>query len=496
MKENEKRKPQRENSSDLRRKAEKTLKSETTIEKLSEEEVRKLAHELQAQQIDLEMQNEELRNAQIQIEESRQKYSRLYDFAPVGYFTVSERGIILEVNFTGASMLGIERGLLIKQPLSKFMSEEDANKYYLHQRTVHAEKTYKALEIKMVKKDGTEFHAQLACTAIQDEGDNPRQCLIVITDITERKETDKKLRELNDTLEKCVDERTKRLSEMNNALKVEIIERQLIEIARQESEERYRVIFEQAVDAIVVVNSYTGEIVDFNRHAHENLGYTREEFKKMKLSDIDVIESQEDVTNHIKRIKLKGFDIFEAKQKTKKGKIRHVLISAKVLAIPGKNLILGIWHDITEMKKSEDLLKEQKKVLVQKNIALHEVLGQIEIEKKQLKDNVTANAENLMLPVIQKLKLKGESHEYLQLLENNLLELTSSFGIKLTGGETKLSSREVEICNMIRNGLANKEVASILNISLLTIEKHRAHIRKKLGIVNKRYNLSTFLKQL
>ncbi len=183
------------NSSGLRRKAEKRLKAETIdIEKLSEEDVRKLAHELQVYQVELEMQNEELRTAQVLIEESQQKYLRLYDFAPIGYFNVSGKGIILKANLTGASMLGIERSLLIKQPLSKFMSKEDANKYYLHHRTVHAEKVYRASEVKMVRKDGTEFYAQLACTAIQNEDESSKQCLTVITDITEFKRIEDELR--------------------------------------------------------------------------------------------------------------------------------------------------------------------------------------------------------------------------------------------------------------------------------------------------------------
>ncbi|MBT3354152.1 MAG: helix-turn-helix transcriptional regulator, partial [Candidatus Scalindua sp.] len=131
-----------------------------------------------------------------------------------------------------------------------------------------------------------------------------------------------------------------------------------------------------------------------------------------------------------------------------------------------------------------------------KNIALSEVLGQIEIEKKQIKDNVIANAENLLLPIVQKLRLKGESRKYVQLLQRNIQDLTSSFGPKLTEKRANLSTREIEVCNMIKNGLVNKEIASLLNISLGTTEKHRNNIRKKLHIVNKDINLSSFLNSL
>ena len=152
--------------------------------------------------------------------------------------------------------------------------------------------------------------------------------------------------------------------------------------------------------------------------------------------------------------------------------------------------------EITERKKAEGMLRERKKTLEQKNIALNEVLGHIEIEKKQIKDNVIANAEYLLLPIIQKLRLTGESCKYVQLLRKNLQELTSSFGTKLTEKETRLTSREIEVCNVIKNGFTSKEIASLLNISQGTTERHRANIRKKLGITNKDINLPSFLKTL
>jgi DNA-binding CsgD family transcriptional regulator len=158
--------------------------------------------------------------------------------------------------------------------------------------------------------------------------------------------------------------------------------------------------------------------------------------------------------------------------------------------------VLDLEQEVDKRKQVEEKLHNQKKALEQKNIALSEILGQIEIEKKQIKDNVIANAENLLLPIIQKLRLKGESRKYAQLLRKNLQELTSSFGSKLTEKRANLTTREIEICNMIKNGLANKEIASLLDISLSTTEKHRNNIRKKLHIVNKDINLSSFLNTL
>jgi DNA-binding NarL/FixJ family response regulator len=86
------------------------------------------------------------------------------------------------------------------------------------------------------------------------------------------------------------------------------------------------------------------------------------------------------------------------------------------------------------------------------------------------------------MPILKKLRLKGVSPKYIKLLEHNLKELTSSFGSKISQRSAKLTSREIEICGMIKGGLGSKEISELLNVSRQTIEKHRKNIRKKLGL--------------
>ncbi|MBC8552339.1 MAG: PAS domain S-box protein [Candidatus Brocadiales bacterium] len=158
------------------------------IEKLSDEEVRKLAHELQVYQIELGMSIDELRTSQVALQESRDEYCRLYDFAPVGYFTVDKDGLITKANLVFAEMLGVERGLLINTPLSTFIDKECQDKYYLYHR--HFEKSkHEVCELKMVKKDGTPLYVQLECAAAHNDDEKPERCLTIATDITERKKT-------------------------------------------------------------------------------------------------------------------------------------------------------------------------------------------------------------------------------------------------------------------------------------------------------------------
>ncbi|HUS72693.1 MAG TPA: PAS domain S-box protein [Sedimentisphaerales bacterium] len=132
------------------------------------------------------------------------------------------------------------------------------------------------------------------------------------------------------------------------------------EEALRESEERYHAIFEQAADAVVICDAETKEMVEFNNKAYQNLGYSRKEFQRLRLSDIEADESAEEITKHIEKIIREGMDTFEAKHKTKHGEIRDVLISAKVIHIKGKDLIQGIWRDITERKRTEEALKRER----------------------------------------------------------------------------------------------------------------------------------------
>lgn len=148
------------------------------------------------------------------------------------------------------------------------------------------------------------------------------------------------------------------------------------------------------------------------------------------------------------------------------------------------------------LKESEAQLQEQKTALAKKNVALQEILAQIELEKKLMRDNIAVNVEALLLPLVEKLRLKGASRKYVRLLKQNLYELTSSFGRKISEKENKLTPKETEICDMIRHGLTCKEMAGLLNIASGTVEVHRINIRKKLGIANKDINLASYLKTL
>jgi len=153
-----------------------------------------LLHDLQVHQAELEMQNEELRRVQTELEESRDQYIDFYDFAPVGYLTLDDKGRISKINLTGAALLGVERNKLIKQHLAHFVAPEDRASLHRHFKAVLKHDETQNCEILFKRDDGSGFYAQLDCLKITKAGGEP-EVRIVLTDITERKRKDETLRE-------------------------------------------------------------------------------------------------------------------------------------------------------------------------------------------------------------------------------------------------------------------------------------------------------------
>ncbi len=164
------------------------------LETLSIEEARRLIHELRVHQIELEMQNQELRRTQEALEASRARYFERYDLAPVGYFTVSRQGLILEANLAAATLLGVPRGALVKQPLAGYIAPEDQDIYHRHCKQLLETGEPQVCELRMVRQDGATFWAWLEATAAQDGESGAPVWHCVVSDITDCKRAEEALR--------------------------------------------------------------------------------------------------------------------------------------------------------------------------------------------------------------------------------------------------------------------------------------------------------------
>ena len=270
----------------------------------------------------------------------------------------------------------------------------------------------------------------------------------------------------------------------------------------QENEEKYHQLFATVSDAIIVFDADTKTFLDVNEAAEKLYGYTREEFLRLRQKDITAEPDKSDYS--IRKTLNEGLERIPLRyHKKKDGMVFPVEIAAGKFILKGHKVICVVVRDITERIKAEEALKtyaskleSQRVALEQKNIALQEIIAQIEVEKNKTKENVLANISEFILPTLKKLRIKGESTRYITLVERQLEQLTSSFGARITQRDKRLTPREIEISNMIKEGFTSKEISSLLNVSCQTIEKHRKNIRKKLGISHKKTNLTSLLKKL
>lgn len=162
------------------------LQSPENLESLTPERTGPLLYELRVHQIELEMQNEELRRAQEELDAARARYFDLYDLAPVGYLTLSENGLVLEANLTAANLLSVTRNALIRRPLTRFILKEEQDVFYYHRERLVETGEPQVCELQMVKEDGTQFWARLEANAATDS-DGAHICRMAMSDITENK---------------------------------------------------------------------------------------------------------------------------------------------------------------------------------------------------------------------------------------------------------------------------------------------------------------------
>jgi len=237
----------RMDSDALRRRAKKRLiemqksQGEKSVDPAVSVEMQRLGQELQIHQIELEMQNEELRRTLAELTESKNKYADFYDFTPISYLTFDETGRTLEANLTAATLLGVERVSLIKKPFEQFVHPESKVAFRSFVERIFSEKSKQICELKILKK---ELIIDLEGIAvISDTLDSTRLCRAVMIDVTARKQAEAKLH-------------------------------------------RYELLAARHRDIILFIELPNGRIVEANVAATRAYGYTREQLLSMTIHDL------------------------------------------------------------------------------------------------------------------------------------------------------------------------------------------------------------------
>ena len=225
---------------ELRQKAERVLDQAKEAVKdltgMSSQDIANLVHELRVHQIELKMQNDELRRIQEELEKARDRYVHLYDFAPTAYFTVDEKGAVAEANLTAATLLDRPRSALIGQMFSHFIHREDQDVWYLHRKHLLESGDFQSFQLRLVKHDVGVFYVHLECMRVSDSDGEPKAIRIAASDVTSLKQAEQALLQANATLEQRVAERTAQVGQ--RALQLQKL---ALELSSVEDRERRRI---------------------------------------------------------------------------------------------------------------------------------------------------------------------------------------------------------------------------------------------------------------
>ena len=342
-------------------------------------------HELQVRHAKLEMQNEELHRIQRALEASRAAYIDLYDLAPIGYFTASERGVILAANLTAATLLGVPREALLLQPTSHFVLPEDQDiLYQCHQRLFETGSTQNC-ELRMLRAAANPLWARLEGTAARDRETGAPLCRVVMSDISERKSA---------------------------------------EMALLESQQRYAITLSAISDGLWDWDVPSGKAF-FTEQFYSLLGYENHEFPssyaawRERVHPEDIAQAEQMLQASIDAGV--GFEI-HVRMRVKSGQWQWVSVRGKVIewdATGAALRMVGTLRDITTRKMVELNLLTTERALRQANEQLDVRVRESTAALRQTVDTLQIEIEHR-----QQTELKlSSANEALQTLTNQLRAL-------------------------------------------------------------------------
>ena len=342
---------------------------------------------------------EALQNEHQQLESELRKVKAVFDTMIDGVTITDMEGRITDINRATTEQLGYTYEEAIgKTPDELFIVERDRAKFLFneHPHAVSA-RPISASEYIVKHKNGSEFTISVNISSLRDPDGTPIGVVAVHRDITEQKDAQEKLKNAKDELERRVKERTSELVIANKQLREEINERKRTGKAFHKSEEKFRLTFENAKDAIFWAEIETGRIIQCNKAAETLLERKREEVIGISQTAIHPPQKREFYSDIFKKhIEKRGAIDEEAEIITKTGKIKTVQISASIIDIRGKSIMQGIFQDITEKRRMEEEVMNAHKLesvgILAGGIAhdfnniLLSILGNVSLAKTQAND--------------------------------------------------------------------------------------------------------------
>ncbi|MFZ4481395.1 MAG: PAS domain S-box protein, partial [Rhodoferax sp.] len=341
---------------------------------LSPEAAQRMWHDLEVHQIELEMQNEELRRTQVELETSRADYFDFYDMAPVGYCTLDESGLILQANLSAASMLGVSRDDLSRQALSSFIFDQDQDIFYLLRRRIMQTCESQECELRMVKRDGEQIWVRLQGMAGADK-EGVRLLRLVLNNVTQYLRVEKELLAANVEIARQSEEKERRaaeLIELSKAKANESVQRYIgeldnawsdkkrAEVGLRQSESRYRTLIKWTPEPLVV---HDGKKIIFANPATVKMLGAASDKELVGKGILELVhpDSRDIVRERLRAAVEQGVRVPLIEEKCLKldGTPIDVEVQSRPIDFGGESATLISMRDITERKLAEKLIQEQ-----------------------------------------------------------------------------------------------------------------------------------------
>ena len=273
----------------------------------------------------------------------------------------------------------------------------------------------------------------------------------------------------------------------------------------EETARRYQNMFHHSQAVNLLVDPETGDLVEANEAALVFYGYTGEEMSRLRIWDLNMLP-REEVLRHMALATTRASVRFLFTHRLASGEMRRVMVYSGPVPYGDRTLLYSTVLDVSEREQAEEALMKSTADLERKarelqdmNAALRVLLAQRQRDREELEEQVLESVDALIRPTLDKLKEQCDDpvqERRLGVLERSLERIAAPFAQRLMARYRHLTPGEVRVADLVRGGRSNKEIAEVLNISVKTVEFHRANIRNKLGLTNQGMNLKTFLNSL